>query len=81
MSKEEEEEEIIEWLEEIAKALGLPPADWEPREPKSLSIGYLGSTGRQKSCNSFIHKGLHTQSQNKSEIGVDSFIKHGKIGV
>ena len=22
-----EEEEIIEWLEEIAKALGLPPAD------------------------------------------------------
>ena len=25
--EEEEEKEIVEWLEEIAKALGLPPAD------------------------------------------------------
>ena len=74
--KEEEEEEIIEMLEEIAKALGLPPADWESARPKSLKTGYLGS-GRRQICPKYpIHKGLRTRSQNKSEIGVDLLTKH-----
>ena len=80
MSKEEEEE-IIEWLEEIAKALGLPPADWESCEPKSLKTGYLGSRRRKICCNFLSHKGLRTQSQYKSEIGLDSFTKQGRLGV
>ena len=70
--EEEEEKEIVEWLEEIAKALGLPPADWEPSAPKSLKTGYLGLRGR-KICPKYpIHKGLGTRSQNKSKIKVDS---------
>ena len=76
MSKKEEEK-IIKWLEEIAKALGLPPADWEPLEPKSLETLGLGLGRRRKSPKSFVFNHLHTKPQNRSEIGVDNPLRVG----